>query len=61
MSSQGLYELDMSSAEFPDRLHQLFHDTERVEYLRELPEDELAELINYLNDVRFPLISAKRH
>jgi len=52
-----LYELDRSSAQFPDQLDQLLHDKEHMECFQNLPEDELAELVNYLNDVRFTLRS----
>ena len=56
-----LYELDRSSDRFPDQLYQLLHDEEHVECLQKLPKDELDRLINYLNDVRFPLTSEKCH
>ncbi|KAF9646896.1 kinase-like protein [Thelephora ganbajun] len=51
MTSRRLYELDRSSAQFPVQLDQFLHDQEHVECIQNLPEEELAELINYLNDV----------
>ena len=59
MSPRRLYELDRSSAQFPDRLYQLLHDKEHVECLQKLPEDEVVQLIDYLNDVRVSLMSVK--
>lgn len=56
-----LYALDRSSAQFPDQLYQLLEDKEYVECLQKLPEDELIQLIGYLDDVRFPLMLAKCH
>jgi len=55
MSSRRLYELDRSSPQFPDQLYLLLYDKEYVERLKELPEDELTELINCLDNVSFPL------
>lgn len=52
MSLQPLYELDRS---FPDRLDELLHDQKYVEELRGLPEQELLQLVDYLNDVRSPM------
>jgi len=60
MSSRHLYELDRSSPQFQDQLFLLLCDKEYVERLKELPEDELMELINCLDDVSFPLRSEKR-
>jgi len=51
MVSRHLYDLNRPSAQFPDQLYQLLHDKEHVECLVGLPEDELAGLIDYLNDV----------
>jgi hypothetical protein len=59
--SLPLYELDKSSTQFPDQLYRLLHDEEYVEGLTGLLKDELDQLINYLNDVSFPLTSAKCH
>jgi hypothetical protein len=56
-----LYELNRSSDRFPDQLYQLLHDEEHVGCLQKLPKEELDQLINYLNDVGFPLISAECH
>ena len=61
MVSQHLYDLDRASDQFPDQLYQLLHDKEHVECLVNLPEDELAGLMDYLNDVRFPLTSQNCH
>jgi len=55
MISQRLYGLARLSAQFPDQLHLFLRNKEHVERLVNLPEDELAGLIDYLNDVRFPL------
>ena len=52
MSLRRLYELDRS---FPDRLDQLLHDQEYVDELQRLPEHELFQLVNHLNDVCLPL------
>jgi hypothetical protein len=56
-----LYELNRSSDQFPDQLYQLLHDEEHIECLQKLPKEELDQLINYLNNVSFPLILAKCH
>ena len=52
MSLQFLYELDRS---FPNRLDKLLHDQEYVEELQGLPEQELLQLVDYLNDVCSPM------
>lgn len=51
MFTQRLDELDRSSAGFPERLNNLLRDGQWVTSLILLPEGELCELINYLNDV----------
>lgn len=51
MLSQRLYELNRSSARFPDQLNQLLQDKRWVEDLQRLPNDELVELIGYLDNV----------
>jgi hypothetical protein len=48
MSLRRLYDLDKS---FPDRLDQILHDQEYVDELRGLPDHELSELVDHLNDV----------
>ena len=53
MSPRRLYELDRSSDQFPDRLYQLLHDKEYVKCLQQLPNDELAHLVDHLDDVGF--------
>lgn len=52
MSLQRLYDLDRS---YPDQLNQLLHDKQYVDGLRELPERELFQLVDHLNDVGFAL------
>ena len=51
MSLQRLYQLDRT---FAAELDELLHDEGYVGGLLWLPEDELIELVNYLNDVGFP-------
>ena len=50
--AQRLYELDRSAPWFLEQLNELLHDEEWVYRLRLLPRGELAELIDYLDDVR---------
>jgi len=50
-SSQRLYDLDKS---FSRELDKLLHDEKYVGGLLHLPENELIQLVNYLNDVGFP-------
>lgn len=50
MSLQRLYDLDKT---FPNQLDNLLHDKAYVDGLRELPERELVQLVDHLNDVRF--------
>lgn len=52
MSLRRLYDLDEP---FPRQLDQLLHDQEYVDELRELPEPELSQLVDHLNDVCFYL------
>ena len=52
MTLQHLYDLDRSSSQFPDQLDHFLHHEENVKYTRNLPEDELVGLVNYLDDVR---------
>ena len=52
MSLQSLYELDRS---FPDRLDKLLHVQKYVEELQGLPDQELLQLVDYLNDVCSPM------
>jgi len=61
MSPRRLFELDMSSNQFPDQLYQLLNDKEYVECLQQLPDDELAQLVNHLDDVGFYQLPAKCH
>jgi len=55
MSLQRLYDFDRSSTQFPDQLDKLLHDKEYVGGLLELPEPELVQLVNHLNNVGFCL------
>ena len=48
MSLQRLYELDRS---FPNRLDELLHDNGYVDELRGLPDRELSELVDHLDEV----------
>jgi len=52
MPAQRLYELDGSSTRFPEQLDELLHDKEWVKGLELLPEGELMELVDYLDNVR---------
>jgi hypothetical protein len=52
MSLQRLYDLDKA---FADELDKLLHDEEYVHALEVLPERELVQLVNHLNNVRFSL------
>jgi len=56
MSLQRLHDLDRSSAQFPEQLDKLLHDKEYVDGLLGLPEPELNELVNHLNNVGFPFV-----
>ena len=53
MSLKRLYDLDKA---FPDRLDRLLHDKAYVDGLRELPDPELVQLVDHLNDVRFAYV-----
>ena len=52
MSLQRLYDLDKT---FADELDKLLHDAEYVDELGRLPERELVQLVNHLNNVSFSL------
>jgi len=54
MSLQRLFDLDRSSAQFPDQLDKLLHDKEYVAELLELPDSELIQLVDRLNNVGLP-------
>jgi len=47
-----LRQLDRFSTRFPEQLDKLLHDKEWVKKVQPLPEDELMEVIGYLDDVR---------
>lgn len=49
---QRLYDLDRP---FPDGLDELLQDKEYVNQLRELPEQEVFQVVDHLNEVGFPL------
>ena len=49
MSLQRLYDLGKT---FSDQLDELLHDKAYVAGLRELPDCELVQLVDHLNDVR---------
>jgi hypothetical protein len=55
MSLQPLYDLDRT---FSDGLDKLLHDVVYVDALGRLPERELVQLVNHLNDVGFPFVAA---
>lgn len=57
MSAQRLYDLDKSSAQFPEQLDGLLHDNEWVGQLKLLPESDLVKLAGCLSDVWFIQIS----
>ena len=54
MSLHRLYDLDGSSAQFSDELDRLLHEKEYVDGFQKLPEGELIQLVDYLNNVRHP-------
>ena len=54
MSLQRLRDLDRSSAQFPDQLDKLLHDKEYVDGLLGLPQPELIQLVDHLNNVGCP-------
>lgn len=60
MSLRFLYDLDRSSAQFPDQLDQFFHDEKHVECIQNLPEGELEGFLKYLDEVRFLLLNPRR-
>ena len=51
MVVQRLDELDRSAIGFPEQLYKLLHDKQWVKSLKLLPEGELGELIDFLNNV----------
>lgn len=55
MALRLLYGLDKSSAQFPDQLDQFFHDEKHMECIQILPESELEELLDYMDDVKLLL------
>jgi len=52
MSTQRLYELDRTSAQFPNQLDELLRSQQWTEDVEVLSEDEIKELISYLDEVR---------
>ena len=55
MSARRLYDLDRS---FSQELEKLLHDERYIGELLELPENDLIQLVNYLNDVGFPPVKS---
>ena len=53
MSLQRLYELDRSSARFPEQLGKLLDDKDWDRQLKQLTEREQMGLVDYLDKVRF--------
>ena len=51
MPEQRLGQLDRSSTGFPEQLGELLRDQKWAESLKLLPEEELRELIDYLDNV----------
>ena len=51
MSVQSLYELDASSARFPEQLDELLRDGKWIDQLKTLPEGELVGLTGRLDHV----------
>lgn len=60
MALRDLYGLDRTSAQFPDQLDQFFHDENHVRSIQDLPGDEFAELLKYLDEVRFLFLNVGR-
>ena len=56
MSLQRLYGLDRSSTQFSDQLDELLHDKGYLDELRGLPEIELVQLVDHVNDVGFATV-----
>lgn len=60
MSLQRLYGLDRSSTRFSDQLDELLHNEGYISELRGLPEIELVQLVDHLNDVGFTTLISTR-
>jgi len=56
MSLRRLFDLDRSSAQFSDQLDELLHDKDYVTGLLGLPDPELIQLVDHLNNVGFPFV-----
>ena len=56
MSLQRLFDLDRSSAQFSHQLDELLHDKDYVAGLLELPDPELIQLVDHLNNVGFSFV-----
>ena len=54
MALQRLYGLDKT---FPDKLDELLHDGEYVKQLHALPESDLSQLVDHLNEVGFSTVT----
>ena len=57
--TQRLYELDRSSAQFPERLDELLQDERWIKDLKRLSRHRLMGLIDYLDNVRFISMPSK--
>ena len=57
--TQRLYELDRSSAQFPERLDELLQDEGWVKDIQRLSQRKLVELIDYLDNVRLTSMPSK--
>jgi hypothetical protein len=49
---RNLHNLEMTSPKFQDQLSNAFYEKEYAECLRDLEDDDLTWLINYLDKVR---------
>ena len=56
MSTKNLYELDRSSAQFPNRLDELLRSEQWTKDAGDLLEDEIKRLIGYLDEVKPVLV-----
>ena len=61
MLIQRLYELNRSSNQFSEQLDQLLHDKEWIPTLKLAPDDELVNLVDYLDNVRSAPTSAESY
>ena len=59
--TQRLYELDRSSAQFPERLDELLRDERWMGDIQRLSRHKLVELIDYLDNVRLISMASKSY